>query len=251
MIKSTKSPRTIFLASLGCVLLTATILCLELTALARGYYTSNRTIIITVFIHGSFFTQLCPFDVKNILSGILPGSSPYVEIIKRARKNPLLWQDQALLQEGWVRIPDRVFDNFSQGCFLPEDEQKAAYLIAPSYDLFARHDEHTRHAYYLFGHLGLLSHQYRNQVAQEELYHHLCDLLVKYHKEYWNVTLTIVAHSHGGNIALNLVEAERTHKRGLCVDNLVMWGTPVQLETIGYVFDPIFKRVVNCQSDGD
>jgi hypothetical protein len=251
MITSTKPTRTTLLASLGCVLFMAAILCLELTALARSYYTGKRAINVTVFIHGSLFTQLWPLDVKNILSGILPGTSPYVEIIKRARKNPLLWQDQALLQEGLVRVPDRVFDNFCQGCFVPEDEHKAAYLIAPSYHLFASYDEHTRYAYYLFGHLGLLSHQYRNQVAQEELYHHLCDLLAKYNKEYWNVGLTIVAHSHGGNIALNLVEAERVHKRGLRIDNLVMWGTPIHVETIAYIFDPIFKRVINCHSDGD
>lgn len=233
------------------MLLMAAILCCELTALARSYYSGKRAINITVFIHGSLFTQLWPLDVKNILSGILPGSSPYVEIIKRARKNPLLWQDQALLQEGLIRIPDRVFNNFCEGCFEAEDEQKAAYLIAPSYHLFREPDNHTRYIYYLFGHLGLLSHHYRNQVAQEELYLHLCNLLTHYHKEYWDVELTIVAHSHGGNIALNLVEAERAHKRGLRIDNLVMWGTPIQLETIPYAFHPIFKRVINCHSDGD
>jgi len=227
------------------------VLCCELTALARNYCAGKNAINITVFIHGSLFTQLWPLDVKNILSGILPGSSPYVEIIKRARKNPLLWQDQALLSEGFVRVPERVFDNFCNGSFVPEDEHKAAYLIAPAYHLFMPHDEQTRYAYYLFGHLGLLSHHYRNQVAQEELYHHLCDLLARCNREYWHVTLTIVAHSHGGNIALNLVEAERAHKRGLRVDNVVMWGTPIQLETVSYAFDPMFKRVINCHSDGD
>src|SRR5690349_9400943 len=111
MITAIKSTRTTLLACVASALFMATILCLELTALARSYYIGKRAINVTVFIHGSLFTQLWPLDVKNILSGILPGTSPYVEIIKRARKNPLLWQDQALLQEGLVRIPDHVFNN--------------------------------------------------------------------------------------------------------------------------------------------
>jgi hypothetical protein len=231
MITPTKSTRTTFYVSLLSVLMAGIVLCCELTALARNYCAGKNAINITVFIHGSLFTQLWPLDVKNILSGILPGSSPYVEIIKRARKNPLLFQDQALLSEGFVRVPDRVFDNFCNGSFVAEDEHKAAYLIAPAYHLFMPHEEHTRYVYYLFG--------------------HLCDLLARCHREYWHVTLTIVAHSHGGNIALNLVEAERAHKRGLRVDNVVMWGTPIQLETVAYAFDPMFKRVINCHSDGD
>jgi hypothetical protein len=85
MITPTKSTHTTFYVSLLSALMAGIVLCCELSALARTYCAGKNAINITVFIHGSLFTQLWPLDVKNILSGILPGSSPYVEIIKRAR----------------------------------------------------------------------------------------------------------------------------------------------------------------------
>lgn len=240
------------LFSVSSALVCAAILFSELVILARHAHASRSTLNITVFIHGSLFTQLWPLDVKNILSGILPGSSPYVEIVRRARKNPLLWQDQALLQEGWCQIPPDAIERFVQDSFLPSDQEKAAYLIVPSYHMLETEiGGDTDHCYFLFGHLGLLSHQYRNQVAQEKLYSHLCAIVDHYARIYWNVKLTIVAHSHGGNIVLNLVEAEHKHRRGLVIDNLVMWGTPIQFETVSYAYAPLFRRVVNCYSDGD
>jgi hypothetical protein len=228
------------------------VLCSELALLARDYRAGKSHMHMTVFIHGSLFTQLWPLDVKSILSGILPGSSPYVEIVKRARKNPLLWQDQALLQEGWCQVTQQTVHSFCQDSLASDDQEKAAYLIVPSYHMLETVcNQKSDYAYFLFGHLGLLSHQYRNQVAQEELYVHLCDTISQYARTYWDITVTIVAHSHGGNIALNLVEAEHKYRRGLRIDNLVMWGTPIQLETMGYVYDHLFKRVINCYSDGD
>src|ERR1700722_12066274 len=130
----------------------AVLLFSELAALRRSYVSGKRQLHMTVFIHGSLFTQLWPLDVKNILSGILPGTSPYVEIVKRARKNPLLWQDQALLSEGWQQISPDTIHNFMHDTFCQDDEQKAAYLIVPSYHMLETAMGSTAdHAYFLFG----------------------------------------------------------------------------------------------------
>jgi hypothetical protein len=63
--------------------------------------------------------------------------------------------------------------------------------------------------------------------------------------------IIICAHSHGGNIALYLAEAEEQLRQGLFVDDLLLFGTPVQLETACCAFKKPFKRVVSFFSASD
>lgn len=244
--------RTCFVAALVVAFISAACLCSDLISLAYQYGTGKRAAQITVFIHGSVYTQLWPLDVKGVFSDQFSDDSPYVDLVQRIRKNPLLWQDQIMLQEGWAEIPFSAIKGFCDDCVSVENRQKAAYLFVPAYDMIAQatHRNHVEDAYFLFGHLGLLSREYRRQVA-EELYQSLSDTVAQFLKKYWSVTVTLVVHSHGGGIALNLARAEQKYKRGLVVDNLIMFGTPIQEVTAFQIHDPLFKRVINCYSDGD
>lgn len=98
---------------------------------------------------------------------------------------------------------------------------------------------------YLFCWSGILSHEARVQAAQE-LDKALQDLVARYNK---NCIVTLIAHSHGGNVALNLAGLPDNH--GYVVDSLILLGTPVQKITQEYVNSDLFKNVFAFYSRWD
>jgi pimeloyl-ACP methyl ester carboxylesterase len=95
---------------------------------------------------------------------------------------------------------------------------------------------------YLFGWSGKLSFAMRHKSA-EELYESLKKI---------KGPITLIAHSHGGNVALNLELVAR--ERGdstFFIDRLILLGVPVQDATRNFVLSPIFKKVYVFYSAGD
>lgn len=86
---------------------------------------------------------------------------------------------------------------------------------------------------------GDLSLQARKQAAEE---------LFKLLKDHQG-PCTIIAHSHGCNVALHL--AEYAQNSSLRIDRLILLAPPVQEVTRPLVHAPIFKRVYSCYSAGD
>ncbi|KKQ10502.1 MAG: hypothetical protein US22_C0061G0002 [candidate division TM6 bacterium GW2011_GWF2_36_6] len=105
-------------------------------------------------------------------------------------------------------------------------------------------------SFYTFGWDGWLSNQSRIDNAKI-LYQSLFDLVQKLKTCYENVNITILAHSHGGNVALNLANAYNELKSDLLIDKLVLIGTPVQSETSKFILSPIFKKIYSFYSDSD
>jgi hypothetical protein len=233
------------------VLVSNCLMCLSLRADAQ-VPVYKQSLHITVFVHGSVYTALSMLDARHVLADRLSEYSPYVGLVKNVRKNPLIWQDQVMMEEGWHPVSGQAIISFIAGK-LPQDmRQYAAYQAIPVYEMMSNHcnkDTQDR-IYFLFGHLGLLSQNYRSNIAYD-FYKYICDTIDKYRPDYEQIWVDIVAHSHGGNIAFNLVKAEEKYKRGLVIDNLVLWGTPLQIETTAFAYNQLFKRVINCYSDGD
>lgn len=64
--------------------------------------------------------------------------------------------------------------------------------------------------------------------------------------------VTLLAHSHGCNVALYLAElAELDEERKLAIDKLILLACPVQLATAHLVKSPIFKRIYSFYSSAD
>ncbi len=219
---------------------------------AFEYYMRKPQVHAHVFIHGTVFTVLSMLDMRGVMSDEIQEDSPYYGMLSQVRKNLLLFHDQILLEEGWHKVPDHVIPSFHNKSLNIDDKKKAAYHFTPAYHAFAQKyfKKECDHKYYLFGHLGMLTQAYRKKAAQE-LYDHLCKTIDDLQHQYHKVRLTIVCHSHGGNIALNLVTAEEKYQRGLVIDDLVLYGMPVQVETAAFAYNRMFKRVINCYSDGD
>lgn len=97
--------------------------------------------------------------------------------------------------------------------------------------------------FYLCNWSGFLSHKERMLTA-EKLY----DFLIKKVQEAISQVgqapkITIIAHSHGGNIALSLAKHNQQNMTNLQIDRLVLLACPVQVRTANLVSDQIFKKV--------
>lgn len=97
-------------------------------------------------------------------------------------------------------------------------------------------------AFYIYGWSGILSIDER-QNAAEKLYEELAC-----HKG----SITIIAHSHGCNVALSLADiAKRRKDTAISIDRLILFAAPVQEATCSYISSPVFKNVISCYSTAD
>lgn len=100
--------------------------------------------------------------------------------------------------------------------------------------------------FYLFCWDGALSHEKRVKAAQE-----LHKSLNKIHSLYKNkpYTLTLITHSHGGNVALNLAGLQET--KPYSIDRLILLACPVQEKTKDYISSTLFKDIYAPYSSWD
>lgn len=207
---------------------------------------------VTVFVHGSVFSGFSMFNLQRVFRDDLTPTCRYVRCITQLRNNPVLFQEQCMLGLGLQEIPLELLAQVHAYTLDEESKKRAAYGIAAVYDTLTEFetDAPTHRYYYAFGHLGLLSHTYR-LVSAHELYDALLKIYEEFQARYERVEIHLIAHSHGGNICLNLATCQEEKKGDLRIDLLCMYGTPIQEETIGYALHPLFNKIINCWSSGD
>jgi hypothetical protein len=207
---------------------------------------------VTVFIHGSVFSGFSMFNLSRVLNDDLTPTCRYVRCVTAVRSNPILLQEQCMLDCGLHEISADLLAQIQKSSLADEYKRKAAYALTAAYDMVAALEPGvpTYRYYYAFGHLGLLSHTYRLKAAHE-LYDQFMPLLHTLCQRHERVEVYYVVHSHAGNIILNLAACEQEKKKGLFIDVLCMYGTPIQQETIMHAADPIFGKIINCWSMGD
>ncbi|HEB42076.1 MAG TPA: hypothetical protein ENI08_03590 [Candidatus Dependentiae bacterium] len=104
--------------------------------------------------------------------------------------------------------------------------------------------------FYVFGWSGKLNHTGR-QLAAKDLYHALKELVLRYQKEYCiTPQITLITHSHGGNVALNMA-AIVDKDYSLIINRLILLACPVQNYTMDLVKSPLFKRIYSIHSHTD
>lgn len=97
-------------------------------------------------------------------------------------------------------------------------------------------------SFYLFGWSGKLSVKARKKAAQD---------LYRVLKQYPH-PITLVCHSHGCNVALNLAAvAQEENDTDFYIDTLILLAGPVQEVTKEYTKSPIFKKIISFYSEGD
>ena len=108
--------------------------------------------------------------------------------------------------------------------------------------------------YYSFGWRGELDFKRREQAA-EELAEQLLKLIEIYKKRGQRIKLTVITHSHGGNVALNLAQVAANlspeKRQLLVVDCLIMLACPVQVKTRDYIHSLVFINIYALYSKLD
>lgn len=219
----------------------------------KRYYRVQERHAITVFIHGTFFSSLSAVSIKSVLQDELDENSWYVKMMRTIRQETMLLQDQVIGEEGLFQVsPEKI--KACRNCDLADQDKKfGAAFVIDAYDRVARavnrYGDYNQ--YYSFGWSGLLSHKKRVEAART-LYNQLIELLDQYEKEYGvKPEITLIAHSHGGNVAKLLVQVEKELDKDLRIKHLVMYGTPMQSETADLVDNEVIETCISCYSDGD
>jgi hypothetical protein len=97
---------------------------------------------------------------------------------------------------------------------------------------------------YLFGWSGELDFAARKKAAYQ-LYNALKTLQGQ-------GPITLITHSHGGNVALNLaLVTEEQQDTSFSIERLIILAAPVQHATAHLVSSPIFKTIISLYSLGD
>lgn len=104
--------------------------------------------------------------------------------------------------------------------------------------------------FYIFGWSGKLQDQERETVAQR-LHQEILLLRENYQKKYGlEPTIRIIAHSHGGNVVLNMARLRPT-KNPLRIKSLILLACPVQEKTKHLISNPMFNHVYALYSSFD
>ncbi len=102
--------------------------------------------------------------------------------------------------------------------------------------------------FYLFGWSGRLSVPERRKAAGE-LASQLTELMHQYSSKGIDVSLRMISHSHGGNVALHM--AEIASDLSFTIDELMLLACPVQKATAKYSMHPLFGSIYSIHSHAD
>lgn len=158
----------------------------------------KKVVWMNVFVHGTFGTIMGLLSLPNVLKDEIHGTT-YRGVNKGMRDNSFFFQAQAILERGL----QPVAPSFT----LPEQSEVryAAFPILKAFDEFAQFYalDHAQHRYYTFGWSGLISQQRRRSEAIR-LYNALQEEAALLIKQGFEPKIRLIAHSHGGNLCLNL-----------------------------------------------
>lgn len=222
-------------------------------SLACALFTSLNSVInkdIIVFVHGTTLPFTCFLDPISLLKGRVREHSWYRSANLSLRNYDWLTAHSGVqLGQGLIAIPSQLLNNYHPSALTSKDRSFAAYHTLYAYHEFGIACGAFRRPVdlYCFGWSGLLDHHERI-AAGNELYAQLTKLRARYDAD---ARITIVAYSYGGQVALHMTTAHQKSAQKLTVDQLVLYGTPLQNSVIPLVSSNLFSKVLNFYSHGD
>ena len=111
-------------------------------------------------------------------------------------------------------------------------------------------EEFPLEEFYIFSWSGRLQNQERKDAAYT-LYQEIVSLTESYENKYGHhPAIRIIAHSHGGNVVLNMAKLKNITKK-IAVKSLILLACPVQERTMHLINTPLFERVYSLYSSLD
>lgn len=138
-----------------------------------------------------------------------------------------------------------------QECMLPACGFPKGHHFREIAETIARHDpEHfPLQEFYIFGWSGKLKQQEREHAAAA-LHKEILTLRENYEKKYGKTpTIRIIAHSHGGNVALSMAKIKSDQHP--LIKSLILLACPVQERTKHLICTPMFHHVYSLYSSFD
>lgn len=210
---------------------------------------ATTTLHMFIFIHGTILPYPSP---ESVFSSIK-------KTLQSGRRDKISWHDRFIYELRFKSIykyqPIQEY-GLHKINYAPITESSPYFYSFVTASMFQNilnnisTTEYRDASFYTFGWDGKLSNQSRVDCAKK-LYKSLFDEIQKLKASYKKINITILAHSHGGNVALNLVNAYNELKSDLIIDNLILIGTPIQSETSQFILSPIFKKIYNFYSNND
>lgn len=178
---------------------------------------------IIIFVHGTFGSTMSLLDLPTVNNDKVQDSK-YKLIIDMLRNNPIFWRDQAVLERGLILV---------DGHKAPQNSAQQLSGALPILRAFVEIDraigKNRNIKTYTFGWSGLLSQQRRRKEAIR-FYNQICEEIVRLEQAegIFEPEIEIIAHSHGGNVALNLAGIYHTLNNNM--DSLVDEKIPTKKE---------------------
>lgn len=137
----------------------------------------------------------------------------------------------------------RLFGELDKDCNLRKIGERLLVNTSP---------ELCPETFYIFGWSGKLDAVEREQAA-DILYQELLLVAQDFKKRRgFDPSITILTHSHGGNVALNLAKIVPNNAQdSLTIDRLILLACPVQAGTMDLVQNPFFKKTYALYSSLD
>lgn len=218
-----------------------------------GMVKAEGKVVAHVIVHGSRLSGLTVLSPLHAYCGTLSDGSWFKRAIDVARGNIEQLDTQPMQELGLIEIPRGTIDALvNNGPISSDVSRRAAVQEVAMYHIFNQGDDPVTNKYYTFGWSGILNAGLR-QKAAEALYDALINMRDALKREFPGRTVEIVldAHSHGGGTAFNLAYWETQKKQGLEIAYMLLYGTPIQEETVRYSESPVFKKIINIYSLGD
>lgn len=195
---------------------------------------------LTVMVHGTVmpyftFADLLKLRYREVESTML------TRVSKIYRSYPYFYLCQPI--QGLGLIPIDISD---------KSLSTASQVFAKTLETFDHKCYNNRHhnRYYTFGWSGLLNEFAREQAAGK-LYDALTQEVERIEKETGqHAKVRILAYSHGGGVCFELPHYHSPGNK-LHVDELALFGTPIQESSYTGVNSPLFEKIYNFYSLGD
>lgn len=178
---------------------------------------------LVIFVHGTFGSTMSLLDLPTVNNDKIEGSD-YKKMIDKMRNKPIFWREQPVLARGLVPVDPLI----------PAlNEEEALSGAKPIIKAFGEIDKHFNRSrvcrFYTYGWSGLLSQQRRRREAIR-FYNELSEELDRLAEQegIFEPKIEIIAHSHGGNLSLNLAGVYHVLNGGM--DQLIDKKLPTERE---------------------
>ncbi|MBT4856363.1 hypothetical protein HOM50_00790 [bacterium] len=196
---------------------------------------------MTIIVHGTVMPYVSLFDVLKLKNKTLQPTM-LTRINKLYRKNPFFYQSQPIQGFGLQPIH-----------FARAHHGNAAQAFGKTFHILNKKcfPERKLNRYYTFGWSGLLNEKVR-QDASKQLYEELLKEIKKLRTfSDGPIHITLCGFSHGGNVCLELPDHMDSKNPPFAIDDLILYGTPIQEESYNGMMSPTFKNIYNFYSLGD